>query len=696
MFAQEAPPTIQSKGEEVLLDVVVRDKKGAPVTNLSQADLTVLDEGKSRPIKGFRLVRGTASVGPGGQASQLDPLRQNRLVSLVFSRMEPSARLLARQAAFELLKTDLPRNLYIGVFVLDQQLNAVQPFTTDRELLRKAVEKATTAAYSEFGSVSAGLRDQIQTLLGPNQTGKQSLEEQVSAMPTGDSGRGPDPGLAFNKLAAEILIGMVTLSERADVTESGRATIYALLAAVQAQSQLPGRKALIYFSNGFFIPQGAQETFTAVISAANRNNLSFYPIDTHGLTVEGINGAASSHLSGAAQDSASNGQPTAIGDNHITIQSALSFDLAIEAGKYNTQDTLAILAQETGGFLTANTNDFRGPVQRIANELETYYEVSYDPQIATYDGSFHRVSVNTSRGDLHAITRAGYFALPRSAMQNGLSAFEIPLLRALSTKPPAHAFQFESGAMHFHGEDRMATCGFLIDMPMINITVRENKAKGTLRGGAAYVALVKDDKGEVVKKLQGDIPVEITPDQSLAFKQSRFTDLEYFDITPGHYTVEVAVLDKESGQTSTRRSVLVVPKPQLGLSMSSVSLIRKWRPKEPDAAADDPFVVGDKTVTPTLAPKVNKSLSNSMPFYMVVYPDAANSAPLALTLEFSRDGKAKRLAQATLPAADAQGRIQYVATAPIEQFEPGNYAVRFIVQQGKEVATENFAIVLEP
>jgi VWFA-related protein len=680
---------------------VVRDKKGAPITNLTQADLTVMDEGQPRPIKAFRLVRGTEVVTPGGQASQLDPLRQNRLVSLVFSRMDPSARILARQAAMELLKTDLPRNLYIGVFVLDQSLNAVQPFTTDRELLRKAIQKATTAAYAEFGSTSANIRENIQALAGPNQYGRQSLDEQVAAMPTGDTGRGPNAGAAFDKLAAEILVQMLTFSERAEVTESGRATINALLAAVQAQSQLPGRKALLYFSSGFFIPQGSQETFTAVISAANRNNLSFYPIDTRGLvvgdtTAVGINGAATSHLAGAAQASASNGQPTAIGDNHITLESALSFDLALESGKYNTQDTLAILAQETGGFLTANTNDFRAPVQRIANELETYYEVSYDPQIATYDGSFHHVAVNTTRGDFHAITRAGYFALPRSAMQNGLSPFEIPLLRALSTKPPAHAFAFESGALHFHGEDRMSTCGFLIDMPMSNITVRENKEKGTLRGGAAYVALVKDSKGEVVKKLQGDIPVEITPDQSLAFKQSRFTDLEYFDIVPGRFTVEVAILDKESGQTSTRRSVLVVPSIKSGLSMSSVSLIRKWRPKEPDAVADDPFVVGDKTVTPTLVPKVNKSISSSLPFYMVVYPDSTNPAPVALTMEFSRDSKAKRLATATLPAADAQGRIQYVANAPIEQFEPGNYAVRFVVQQGQEVTEENFAIVLEP
>ena len=39
----------------------------------------------------------------------------------------------------------------------------------------------------------------------------------------------------------------------------------------------------------------------------------------------------------------------------------------------------------------------------------------------------------------------------------------------------------------------------------------------------------------------------------------------------------------------------------------------------------------------------------------------------------------KRNVAADLPKPDAQGRIQYVATAPIAQFAPGNYAARFIV-----------------
>lgn len=130
--------------------------------------------------------------------------------------------------------------------------------------------------------------------------------------------------------------------------------------------------------------------------------------------------------------------------------------------------------------------------------------------------------------------------------------------------------------------------------------------------------------------------------------------------------------------------------------MSSVALIRKWRAKEPDAASDDPFVVGDKTVTPTLLPTINKSVSTSLPFYMIVYPDTHNSAQPKMFIEFNRDGKVKRVAPASMDAPDSSGRIQYVANAPIDQFDPGNYAVRFIVRQGAEIAEEDLSVNLEP
>ena len=81
-------------------------------------------------------------------------------------------------------------------------------------------------------------------------------------------------------------------------------------------------------------------------------------------------------------------------------------DLAINANRMNTQDTLAMLADQTGGFLTANTNGFSAPLQRVMEEIDTYYELSYNPHVDKYDGKFRRIEVKLDRNDLAVQSRA--------------------------------------------------------------------------------------------------------------------------------------------------------------------------------------------------------------------------------------------------------------------------------------------------
>lgn len=691
---------IQTSGEEVLVDVVVRDKKGHAVTNLSQNSFRVLDEGVPRQISSFRLVKVAEAAVPAvngtSTTQKLDPIRQIRLVTLIFDRLDQGERTATRRAALDLLNVDFPQNVYMGVFTLGNQLQAIQGFTNKRDLLAQAVEKATSRPSSQFSADSEQMRAQAELTLGPNQSGAQDLVTRLGQMSVGNS-----VSNAFQAIFARSMVEMISFNERSEMAYAGRSTIWALLAAVRGQSELPGRKALIYFSEGFAIPQGAEEEFQAVISAANRNNLSFYPIDAHGLTTKGLNAKGTETLSAAAVTSALN-TSVGLGGDEATLKQpkteiALSADLAINANRMNTQDTLAILADQTGGFLTANTNDFSTPLRRVMEEIDTYYEISYNPHVDKYDGKFRHIEVKLDRSDLTVQSRSGYFALPPDMLRtSGLNSYEVPLLRALGDMLPNRVLPFESGGMHFHGEGRLETCGFLIDMPLSSVTLREKRDHNVLTGGLAYVALIKDVKGVVVKKLQAEMPVELSPDQVVSFKQGRFADMEYFDLPSGYYTIEVAVLDRETGQTGARRSAMFVPKSGDGLAMSSVALIRKWRPKEPDAAADDPFVVGDKTVTPALIPTINKSVSSSLPFYMIVYPDAHNSAKPEMLIEFSRDGKVRRVAPAAMAAPDSNGRIQYVANAPIDQFDPGTYAVRFVVRQGEEVAEEDLSIHLEP
>jgi len=72
----------KANAEETVVDVVVRDKKGRLVKDLKESDFTVTDNGQTRPIKSFRIVEGTEAINASGGRTQLDPLRQLRLITL--------------------------------------------------------------------------------------------------------------------------------------------------------------------------------------------------------------------------------------------------------------------------------------------------------------------------------------------------------------------------------------------------------------------------------------------------------------------------------------------------------------------------------------------------------------------------------------------------------------------------------------
>ena len=110
-------------------------------------------------------------------------------------------------------------------------------------------------------------------------------------------------------------------------------------------------------------------------------------------------------------------------------------DTAIQSTRANYQMTLARLADSTGGFLITNTNDLRAPMRRLAEDIQSYYEISYAPEIKKYDGAFHKVVLKVASGDLRVQSRSGYNAFPISLNSSGTAPvpYEIPLLAALNS-----------------------------------------------------------------------------------------------------------------------------------------------------------------------------------------------------------------------------------------------------------------------
>src|SRR5262249_34483420 len=66
----------------------------------------------------------------------------------------------------------------------------------------------------------------------------------------------------------------------------GLNTLDALRALVFSQARLPGRKVVLYMSDGLAFPVGRREIVDNLISLANRSGVTFYGVDTRGLSLE--------------------------------------------------------------------------------------------------------------------------------------------------------------------------------------------------------------------------------------------------------------------------------------------------------------------------------------------------------------------------------------------------------------------------
>ena len=702
--------TLHTGTNEVLLDIVVRDKKGQRVANLRPEELEIVDNSVTRKITSFRLIEGDQTIAGGEQAPQQKPAegnkvsrpmdveRQIRLVTLIFNRLDLNARTIARTAALDLLKNEFPQNVYMGVLVLGDSLQALQGFTNDIGLLRKAVERATGGAYTEFISDSARIEQEMQQQLGPATAGE-SVGEQVQALSDGtggSGGRGPS-GDPAGAAMAQMMLNMLQLARTTELAQTGRSAIWGLINVVSQQYRLPGRKSILFFSPGFGIPQGMEEPWRVLISTANRFNVTFYAIDARGLNTTAMNQEAVSELKDAASASRANLRK---GTGLVTPAMAQAMDTAINSGKANTQDTLADLAQSTGGILIANTNDFRDQLKKVSEDIATYYQVTYDPQIDKYDGAFHKIEVHSTRAGLRIQARSGYFALPPSAGKAGviLAPYELPLIQSLSTSPLPHEFAFQSAGMHYRGTGHEPEVSVVLDVPIGNVTLQKvgpGAPYDKYEGGLAYIALVRNAAGEIVHKLRGEVPLAATSDQLAAFKESHFIYHEHLALGPGRYTLETAVSDKAGKKISSRKSVFVVPHDGPSLGISSVALVRTIRDKNDNTSDQDPFLMSGKLVTPTISPSFSKRSTNDLSFYVVIYPDKASSAKTELTMQFNRDGEPLGAGSPPLPDADGAGRIQYIATAPTDKLPPGDYQVLFQVKQGTEVARESVTFTLE-
>ncbi len=687
-------PAYQTGAEEVVIDVIVRDKKGKPVKDLAAADFKVTDNGVVQNILGMRMVEGAEAIERGAKVP-LDALRQIRLVTLVFEQLDGSDRQNAKRAALDLVKGTQAQNVFYSVVAITTQLNVLQPFTTDKQLLQKAIDMATSGKYPSFAAESDRVKAQLREIAGrAGSPAGQPPAAPAAQTAAAASAAGAAAGAAYiEKRTAEIMLAMMSFDASYGRNESSRLSIFALLSLVRGQYSMPGRKSIVYFTGGMYVPPHLDEPFRNIMSAANRGNISFYSVDTRGVTTENLNQGAREQLNSAAQDIAKD--TTSLEPEPLTREQIKAGDRAEESGRSNTQLPIRDLAEATGGFLIANANDLRPALQKVSEEINSYYEITYNPGITNYDGAFHRTRVESSRENLVIQARNGYFALPLNVRGPAVLPYEFALLKALDATPAPADVDFRSAALRVKpgkdGEEAMV----LVEVPMSGVTFTEDAAAKTFRMRLSLVALLKNDKGEVVQTFSHDLPRSGALTLLPQARGGNFFYKEQAQVPPGRYTLEAAVLDHEANKIGVEKTPLVVEAAPAGVRMSSLFLVRAFTPNLKDVDPDDPMKFQTGRITPTLGGKVFAVPGAQLSTFFVVYPDPSVKTPPVANIEFLVGGAPVAKADLQLPAPDRDGRIPYVMSAPADKMPPAEYEIHVTVTQGNTKAEDRMKVTVE-
>ena len=167
------------------------------------------------------------------------------------------------------------------------------------------------------------------------------------------------------------------------------------------------------------------------------------------------------------------------------------------------------LAQQTGGATIAETNDWRAPLRAVMDEVRTYYEASYAPHIAVYDGKFRKISVRVDRTDVFVHARSGYFALPQLKRGQQLMAYEMALLDALNAPSAPLDVNFQVAAERFNDHGPKIEYMLTLEAPLKGMTFEPQQDQKTSAIDAALLAVLKDSNGEIFEKFSKDFAVQV-------------------------------------------------------------------------------------------------------------------------------------------------------------------------------------------
>ena len=515
--------TLRVETDLIQVNVVARDSGGRPVSDLTEGDFRLYDNGKRVPIDVF-------------SAPSMTPTTPQPLPPNVFSNRSAGAAPSVAVILLDGLNAEFPdqswartqvvgflENLkpvdHVAIFLLGSRLYVLQNFTTNPRLLLAALQKANIRNPKEVEGSAL-----------PERAGGSDASPSAESRPS-DSGGASGGGSGASQRASGAAAAEAQMEQMMrQFEEHGSAffmvdrvqrTTDALVGIANYLAHFPGRKNLIWVSAsfptsiGFFRPRRPGDTRDQVVftqqlerayKALNNADIAVYPVDARGLVP-----APSNRF-------------------------------------YSSLGTMEELAAETGGQAFYNTNDLVRPMQAAVEDYQADYTLGFYPHNIPWDGTYHSLEVKVVRRGVHLRYRRGYFAT-RETSGNETPA-DLALNRAIYAPLDSTGLGLTVKVLEAvqAPERRMELA---IDMDAHDITVQGGPT-GKFVGLAVVLAQLTAE-GKVVHTDGYDMKLDVAAGRIPGLMKEGLRVEKWVDLVKGAQTLELVVRDPASGNIGSVR-----------------------------------------------------------------------------------------------------------------------------------------------
>ena len=537
-------PTIRVSTHLVLVDVVVSDKQGKPVTSLHPEDFVLQEKGKNQKIAFFSspndAQRPPAPQLPPGIYSNKPEYRSPGgplVVVLLDAANTPfKDQSYAREQMLKFVREEYKPGQRTAIFTLTNSLGVLQDFTSDPKVLLEAFQKYQPMSQDMANAAAPR---------APSTSSDGGTGSQAAAQ-----------GMITQMKSFQSIQLAYVLDRRVETT------VGAMRALARILGGIPGRKSVIWVTAAFpfsLIPENRDVTASELeeslptinqlglntraggsMAATERQShaqeireasaqlasaqIAIYPVDARGL-MSGME-ATIDDLPGRQLDSMSDTAAIRMSDATAS------------------QEIMREIAHETGGTAYINQNEIKEGVAVAMSDSLASYTLGYYPEDKKWDGKYRPIKVKLNPDGLSSRYRRGYFAIDPSSLK-GRSP-EQGAVEALQDRAPDTLVTFSAQVKP--GASGKAALDFLIDARTLSA---EDVSGGNKKFNVVLYAAIFAPDGRML----GNQSLKV--DQ--AFDAATYTQILQkgmllhmdLNVPVGKNELRMAVRDNRTGNTGT-------------------------------------------------------------------------------------------------------------------------------------------------